>query len=1486
MIFLFSWILEFISVVKAVEKKIQDEKTKRIKRRTKDEALKESDSIAEAHEKTKNSENVVEAEKKSKKLKGQKILIDVLKFVAELFEVSIIGTLIFIGILIFFVALVVILIMFILYGFLTNTGLIPEGGIYTPNEDCIQGTQVMQSTGYDLSQMSQLMGTLTDGQKQAAQILSMYYDIVNRDLSTVVADPSAINSIKNSIGATEVIHFLSGFGAVENSGGITDIPTNGDDLFKYPSLQSGAKYVFMGLCYDNVFDGKYGYDVGARRTQVLVDTFVDEIKQNYAYVETPKYENNFMPYGVSTQIGLVSTNSLTARYDKINEQIEDIAKQYGITTNIEKLKAYIHLFSAAATYHSGGGKTLGSKDAREGLISLWCALWSTTSDNDADRGFHNVKVVYDSYNYTEPQMRKFIFGDRNFYVSWGTNKSGFFEINGKSVDTILWQWVWDNCSNPDYFEQTAVRWFNKYQGPNSNKTDSPVTDSSYGFAAYLIGRDIAASIGISAPIATGGNIDDCDCYEGGTSGGSLALGNRDFSNVVIGEPQGIYPDNVVQLLKQYKQYQPYYGKLDSIQNPDAILSGSVTHEQWRLDSKWKVPYQYQSNGDSWQSGLFRGDYVKSDACPLYAQSYIYSAMTGRAVNVQEIQAAEAIYNNNMKLPSGMGPGGNDMCRAAFCQMAKDAGFYVRYIYMKNGVYTTKAETEGAKVDAPVLYPDSSLSLKEQIDYVLDNNGIVMVTVKGNKHGKYPGTGSSFAYNQHYFPITERVGENEYKTHSATCQNLDIKTSTFEEIVGKNACWLFTGHQTNLMFAWNPNLTTSSGGSAGNTTPTASDAEGRAKQMWDFLIQNGFSEESAAGIIGNSALETGETFDPSIIQKSNQHGAGLFQWTYYYNRTERFAALDDFAKSKGKTWDDLITQMEFMLNGKEELDYCLEYFSEPKYGKKVTLTEFKNLKDVNEATEIFVKAFERAGGVALSERQGYANKYYNMFKGTVTATGVGGTSSGPVITSFENFIFIGDSFTVGLSSTLNSKNKGFEVYAAGGAYPTQFTKDADGNGTYDIFEKAITIGQGNAKKQVGPLPDGSGKNGIVFLLGVNNAPTSTGEVTAGHIDAIKNFLTALRDKYGLPIYVQKVFPVGSGYIYKSQYATITADIYNKAIGKINTEIEAFCASSDGLIFIDTTSGLVENGYLKYPDDESLHIKSGITIEGVDSFEYWYSNIEKAVLSSGSNSTSTNSSSVNCISTGSNSGVSSAGAIDLDLGVDDYTEKIKAGSWGHSYTKTRTKDEIKFIVVHFWGSQSKNSGDAQGLIHGYETGGMNREDGKTYMAQYVVDKDGIYRTAPDLVNVQHSGGGLDKTKGSGYVYNNALKPLGMERCTSNNSIGIEASNSDLNNTAATDNPNANVTKGFYVYEKGTIENLISLTKALMIEYNIDVDHIYRHYDCTMKTCPAPFIDDQYLWPSSASEYDKGESQNWKAFKECLTSDTIDWSKFNDHVVDNIK
>ena len=54
-----------------------------------------------------------------------------------------------------------------------------------------------------------------------------------------------------------------------------------------------------------------------------------------------------------------------------------------------------------------------------------------------------------------------------------------------------------------------------------------------------------------------------------------------------------------------------------------------------------------------------------------------------------------------------------------------------------------------------------------------------------------------------------------------------------------------------------------------------------------------------------------------------------------------------------------------------------------------------------------------------------------------------------------------------------------------------------------------------------------------------------------------------------------------------------------------------------------------------------------------------------------------------------------------------------------------------------------------------------------------------------------------------------------------------------------------KGQWYIEEETIKNTIALAKSLMQKYNIDVEHICRHYDVTRKVCPEPFVRDEKQW-----------------------------------------
>ena len=90
-----------------------------------------------------------------------------------------------------------------------------------------------------------------------------------------------------------------------------------------------------------------------------------------------------------------------------------------------------------------------------------------------------------------------------------------------------------------------------------------------------------------------------------------------------------------------------------------------------------------------------------------------------------------------------------------------------------------------------------------------------------------------------------------------------------------------------------------------------------------------------------------------------------------------------------------------------------------------------------------------------------------------------------------------------------------------------------------------------------------------------------------------------------------------------------------------------------------------------------------------------------------------------------------------------------------------------------------------------------------------------------------------------------------CTNSNSIGIEVCSS--NYTGKVTNAND---KNWY-YTDAAIEQTILLTKYLMETYNIDADHVVRHYDVTGKWCPG------IIGWNSAS----GDESKWLAFKARL-------------------
>ena len=186
----------------------------------------------------------------------------------------------------------------------------------------------------------------------------------------------------------------------------------------------------------------------------------------------------------------------------------------------------------------------------------------------------------------------------------------------------------------------------------------------------------------------------------------------------------------------------------------------------------------------------------------------------------------------------------------------------------------------------------------------------------------------------------------------------------------------------------------SGGSGGDstpsdgTTPDIGDISDTAQAVWTFFTGKGFTKECTAGIMGNLQQESG--MDPTRYQSGGGKGRGICQWSY---GEDRFKALEEHAKSKGKDWKDLQSQLEFLdmeLQGKDAT--TLRYLKKYVGGYE----EFKKLTDVKKACKVFEDSFERAGIPAMEKRYKYAEDFYQKFSSSSTTSMILETNTLPNI----------------------------------------------------------------------------------------------------------------------------------------------------------------------------------------------------------------------------------------------------------------------------------------------------------------------------------------------------------------------------------------------------------------------------------------------------------------------------------------------------------
>ncbi|MDR2163110.1 MAG: phage tail-type lysozyme domain-containing protein [Clostridiales Family XIII bacterium] len=117
-------------------------------------------------------------------------------------------------------------------------------------------------------------------------------------------------------------------------------------------------------------------------------------------------------------------------------------------------------------------------------------------------------------------------------------------------------------------------------------------------------------------------------------------------------------------------------------------------------------------------------------------------------------------------------------------------------------------------------------------------------------------------------------------------------------------------------------------------------------VWNYLLENGFTDEQAAGIMGNLRQEHG-------FQTS---GDGLAQWIGG-RRAKLMSMKDPYSLS---------TQLHFLVK--------VELAGSYSYVKKL----LKKCDTIDEATRVFCNKYERPGIPVMNKRLAYAREIYSIY----------------------------------------------------------------------------------------------------------------------------------------------------------------------------------------------------------------------------------------------------------------------------------------------------------------------------------------------------------------------------------------------------------------------------------------------------------------------------------------------------------------------------
>lgn len=157
-----------------------------------------------------------------------------------------------------------------------------------------------------------------------------------------------------------------------------------------------------------------------------------------------------------------------------------------------------------------------------------------------------------------------------------------------------------------------------------------------------------------------------------------------------------------------------------------------------------------------------------------------------------------------------------------------------------------------------------------------------------------------------------------------------------------------------------------------------------EKLWNALTSAGFTEKAAAAAMGNIEIESAHTWDPNVVEYGYDEftgGIGLIQWTNSPRTSGagRNAELRQFAAVRGKNWNDVDVQIEFLvaeLSGGSADGIAKNQFAGYESQQNIWMTA-----EIPEATRAFCVGFERPldPDATLDSRISYALGYYEQYR---------------------------------------------------------------------------------------------------------------------------------------------------------------------------------------------------------------------------------------------------------------------------------------------------------------------------------------------------------------------------------------------------------------------------------------------------------------------------------------------------------------------------